>query len=180
LIRVFSAMGMHIIIDGYNLVRQSKELSRLDRTDIARGREALIERLAIYHRFKPHRMTVVFDGIGAPALSPGRDRIKGIEIVFSRDGQNADAVIGRMVRQEGAAALVVSSDLAVVRNAQACGAAVIESAEFEGRMAMAGALEAGEPTEESLRARRISTRKKGEGRRLSKRLRQNQRRTAKL
>lgn len=173
-------MGMHIIIDGYNLVRQSRELSRLDRADIARGREALIEKLAAYRRFKPHRMTVVFDGAGAPALSPGRDRIKGIGIVFSRGGETADAVIGRMARQEGETALVVSSDLAVARSAQACGAAVIESAEFEARMTMAGALEAGESTDENPQDRRVSTRKKGEGRRLSKRLRQNQRRTAKL
>jgi predicted RNA-binding protein with PIN domain len=173
-------MGMHIIIDGYNLVRQSKALSRLDRADITRGREALIERLAIYRRFKPHRMTVVFDGIGAQALSPRRDRMRGIEIVFSRGGETADAVIGRMARQEGDTALVVSSDLAVVRNAQACGAAVIESTEFEARMAMASALEAGEPAEDNQQPRRVSTRKKGEGRRLPKRLRQNQRRTAKL
>jgi len=173
-------MGMHIIIDGYNLVRQSKELSRLDRADIARGREALIELLAAYRRLKPHRITVVFDGAGAPALSPGRDRMKGIAIVFSRGGETADAVIGRMARQEGETALVVSSDQVVVRSAQASGAAVIESVEFEGRMAMAAALEAGGPADESQQGRRLSTRKKGEGRRLSKRLRQNQRRTAKL
>jgi len=171
---------MHIIIDGSNLVRQSRELSQLDRADIARGREALIEKLAAYRRFKPHRMTVVFDGAGAPALSPGRDRMKGIGIVFSRGGETADTVIGRMARQEGETALVVSSDQAVVRSAQASGAAVIASAEFEARMAMAGPLEAGEPTQENQPARRVSTRKKGEGRRLPKRLRQNQRRTAKL
>jgi predicted RNA-binding protein with PIN domain len=173
-------MGMHIIIDGYNLVRQSKELGRLDRADIARGREALIEKLAAYRRFKPHRMTVVFDGSGAPALSPERDRMKGIGVVFSRGGETADAVIGRMARQEGETALVVSSDQAVVRSAQASGAAVIESPEFEARMAMAAALGAGEPADENQQARRVSTRKKGEGRRLPKRLRLNQRRTAKL
>jgi hypothetical protein len=171
---------MHIIIDGYNLVRQSKELSRLDRADITRGREALIEMLAAYRRLKPHRITVVFDGAGAPALSPERDRRRGIGIMFSRGGETADAVIGRMARQEGETALVVSSDQAVVRRAQACGAAVIESAEFEARMAMAAALEAGEPADENQQERRVSTRKKGEGRRLPKRLRQNQRRTAKL
>jgi hypothetical protein len=171
---------MHIIIDGYNLVRQSRALSRLDRADITRGREALIEMLAAYRRLKPHRITVVFDGAGAPALSPERDRMKGIGIVFSRGGETADAVIGRMARQEGQTALVVSSDLAVVRSAQAGGAAVIESAEFEARMAMAAALEGGEPADDHQQGRRVSTRKKGEGRRLPKRLRQNQRRTAKL
>jgi len=173
-------MGMHIIIDGYNLVRRSQELSRLDRADITRGREALIEKLAIYRRFKPHRITVVFDGAGAPILSPVRDRVKGIRIVFSRGGETADAVIGRMARQERETALVVSSDLAVARNARAWGAAVIESAEFEARMAMASDLEGGEPAGENPHPRRVSTRKKGEGRRLPKRLRQNRRRTAKL
>lgn len=173
-------MGMHIIIDGYNLVRQSKELGRLDRADITRGREALIEKLAAYRRLKPHRITVVFDGAGAPALSPARDRVKGIGIVFSRSGENADAVIARMARQARETATVVSSDLAVVRSAQACGAAVIESAAFEARMAMAAALEKGDPAEEASQPRRVSTRKKGEGRRLPKRLRQNRLRTAKL
>jgi uncharacterized protein len=173
-------MGLHIIIDGYNLVRRSEELSRIDRTDITRGREALIEKLAAYRRLKPHRITVVFDGAGAPALSPGRDRAKGIGIVFSRGGESADAVIARMARQERATALVVSSDLAVVHSAQACGAAVIDSAEFEARLAMASALEGSDPAEAAPHERRVSTRKKGEGRRLPKRLRQNRLRTAKL
>ena len=173
-------MGMHIIIDGYNLVRQSQELSRLDRVDMARGREALIEKLAAYRRLKPHRITVVFDGAGAPPLSPARDRAKGIGVVFSRAGETADTVIARMARQERATAMVVTSDLALARGAEACGAAVIESAEFEARMAMAAAMEGGEPAEGELRRRRVSTRKKGEGRRLPKRLRQNRMKTDKL
>jgi hypothetical protein len=173
-------MSLHIIIDGYNLVRRSEELSRLDRADITRGREALIEKLAAYRRLKPHRITVVFDGTGAPAHSPPRDRVKGIGILFSRGGESADAVIARMARQERATALVVSSDLAVVRSAQACGAAVVDSGEFEARLAMASELEGSDPGDEAPRGRRVSTRKKGEGRRLPKRLRRNRLRTAKL
>jgi hypothetical protein len=173
-------MSLHIIIDGYNLVRRSEELSRIDRADITRGREALIERLAAYRRLKPHRITVVFDGTGAPSLSPARDRMKGIGIVFSRSGESADAVIARMARQERAAALVVSSDRAVVASAQSCGAAVIESAEFEARLAMASAMEDSDPAEEAPPQRRVSTCKKGAGRRFPKRLRQNRLRTAKL
>jgi hypothetical protein len=173
-------MAMHIIIDGYNLVRQSQELSRLDRVDMARGREALIEKLAAYRRLKPHRITLVFDGAGAPALSPARDWVKGISVVFSRAGETADTVIARMARQERATAMVVTSDLALARSAEACGAAVIESTEFEGRMALAAAIEGNEPTEGEMRRRRVSTRKKGAGRRLPKRLRQSRMKTAKL
>jgi predicted RNA-binding protein with PIN domain len=173
-------MAIHIIIDGYNLIRQSNSLSRLDREDIARGREALIERLAAYRRLKAHRITVVFDGAQAPALSAARDRQRGIHIVFSRGGESADAVIVRMARQERERALVVSSDRAVAQAAESCGAAVVDSPEFEARIALAAAMEAGLPADEEGMARRISTRKKGEGRRLSKRLRKQRQKTQKL
>jgi hypothetical protein len=173
-------MSLHIIIDGYNLIRQSKALSRLDREDIARGREALIGQLAAYRRLKPHRITVVFDGVGAPDLSPSRDRVQGITIVFSRRGEAADTVITRMARQEGGQAMVVSSDLAVARTAEACGASVIESPEFEARMTMAVAMEGLAEPEGEPPGRRVSTRKKGEGRRLPKRLRHQRMKTAKL
>ena len=173
-------MTIHIIIDGYNLIRQSPELSRLDRRDIARGREALVARLAAYRKLKPHRITVVFDGVRAPAFSAARDQVKGIHIVFSRDGEPADAVIVRMARQEREKAIVVSSDAAVARAAESCGAATLDSPEFEARVAMAMALEDADTPEEEGAARRISTRKKGTGKRLPKRIRQHQTKTAKL
>ncbi len=40
-------MPIHIIIDGYNLIRQSSALSVLDNQDIQLGREALIDQLLI-------------------------------------------------------------------------------------------------------------------------------------
>ncbi len=173
-------MGMHIIIDGYNLIRQSKSLSRLDLQEMALGREALIGQLAAYRRLKPHRITVVFDGARAPELSPPRDRVKGISIVFSRGGDSADSVIARMARQEREQAMVVSSDQAVARAAAACGAAAIDSLEFEARMAMAAAMEGLDGAPEEPLDRRVSTRKKGEGRRLPKRLRQQRLKVGKL
>jgi predicted RNA-binding protein with PIN domain len=173
-------MGLHLIIDGYNLIRQSKTLSRLDSQDIARGREALIDRLAAYRRIKAHRVTVVFDGVHAPQLAPLRDQVKGIRIVFSRGEESADGVIVRMARNEREQAMVVTSDQAVARSAEAWGAATIDSLEFESRMAMAAAMEGSEGPGEDMPDRRISTRKKGEGRRLPKRLRQQRMRARKL
>jgi predicted RNA-binding protein with PIN domain len=173
-------MTVHIIIDGYNLIRQSPELGRLDRQDIASGREALVARLAAYRRLKPHRITVVFDGAQAPAFSTARDRVQGIQIIFSRAGELADAVIVRMARQEREQAVVVTSDAAVARAAESCGAAALTSPEFEARIAMAVALEGADGPEEEGAARRISTRKKGAGKRLPKRMRQHQAKTAKL
>lgn len=173
-------MPIHIIIDGYNLIRQSPSLAAMDRRDLACGREALIARLAAYRRLKPHRITVVFDGAQAPELSPARDRLQGITIIYSRAGETADTLIVRMTRREGEGAMVVSSDQAVARLAEANGAAVIGSPEFESRMALAAALEGGAAPEEAEPTRRISTKKRGEGHRLSKRMRRLSSKTAKL
>ena len=43
-------MSIHIIIDGYNLIRQSNRLSALDNQDIQLGREALLYMLAAYKK----------------------------------------------------------------------------------------------------------------------------------
>jgi hypothetical protein len=59
-------MSIHIIIDGYNLIRQSGYLSNLDLQDIQYGRQALIDMLAAYKKIKAHRITIVFDGTRAP------------------------------------------------------------------------------------------------------------------
>jgi uncharacterized protein len=173
-------MGIHIIVDGYNLIRQSPRLSRLDRRDIALGREALIAGLAAYRRIKPHRVTVVFDGVKAPAGSPPRDIHRGIRILFSRNGESADGLIVRLARQEREKALVVSSDAAVARAALACGAAALDAPEFEMRMVQAEALRNADSPEPEPLPRRTDTRKKGEGRRLPKRERRNRLKAAKL
>ena len=76
-------MPIHIIIDGYNLIRQSSALSDLDEQDIQLGREALIDQLAAYKRLKGHRISVVFDGQNASTTYSRRDRVKGIDILCS-------------------------------------------------------------------------------------------------
>lgn len=173
-------MATHIIVDGYNLIRRSPSLSRLDRRDLALGREALISGLAAYRKIKPHRITVVFDGVDAPADCPARDVQRGVHVLFSRRGETADAVIVRLAGQEREKALVVTSDAAVARAAQACGAAAIDSPEFEFRLMQATAVKEAVPFEEEPAARRVDTRKKGAGHRLPKRVRKNLKKASKL
>lgn len=170
-------MGVHIIIDGYNLIRQSPVLKAIDRQDLQSGREALIDRLAAYKRLKGHKITVVFDGAGEAGVFDDRDREKGIRIRFSRQGETADAVIKRMAAREKQGALVVSSDREVAGFAAGQGAAVISAPEFEQTMEMAvlmandavGEAEAGEGWD-------FTTRKKGPSRRLTKKQRLRQKR----
>jgi hypothetical protein len=173
-------MAVHIIIDGYNLIRQSRQLSPLDRRALQMGREALLDILAAYKRKASHTITVVFDGVGAPDFSRHRDRIQGINVTYSHQGESADAVIRKMVLQKREKALVVSSDREVVQFASANGAATISSPEFEYRIAEAiyADMEPAQDREET--GWRPTTRKKGPSRRLSKKERRNRQKIEKL
>ena len=173
-------MPIHIIIDGYNLIRQSPDLARIDRDDLQAGREALIDLLAAYKKIKAHKLTVVFDGTGAPGFSPGRDRVKGIAVVFSRQGETADSVIKKMAAREKEGALVVSSDRDVTSFAQSRGAAIIDSLSFEQKLMLAGYLEAKGLDEEPDSGWKPTTRKKGPRRRLSKKARRSRAKIKKL
>lgn len=161
-------MSIHIIIDGYNLIRQSHRLSAIDQQDIQLGREALLNTLAAYKRIKRHKITVVFDGIDSPPFSQHRDYIKGIGIKFSRSGESADTVIKRMVTREREKAMVVSSDLDVVNFATSCGAATIGSPLFEERIAMAAYMDTKGVDSEDKEGWIPTTKKRGPSRRLSK------------
>ncbi len=46
-------MGLHIVIDGYNLIRQSHKFNQLDLLNLQMGREALIDALAAYKNQGP-------------------------------------------------------------------------------------------------------------------------------
>ncbi len=174
-------MAIHIIIDGYNLIRQSPELAGLDRQDLQLGRDALVDMLAAYKKLKSHKITVVFDGIAAPSLYGSRDHAKGIAIRFSHGGESADDVIRRMARREKAKALVVSSDREVMTAAESVGATVMGSAAFEDKIAMARYLSM-KGDGESIESEGWvpTTRKKGPSRRLPKRKRKARTRVGKL
>jgi len=174
-------MAIHIIIDGYNLIRQSRQLSILDRQDLQLGRETLLEMLAAYKKIKRHRMTVVFDGTDAYDLFRQRDHVKGVAVLFSRQGETADTVIKRMAAKEKEKALVVSSDREVTGFAEARGAAVMGSPDFMDKLHMAALFsQKGVSPEEEMNGWKPTTRKKGPSRRLSKKERKNRRRVEKL
>jgi hypothetical protein len=173
-------MSIHIIIDGYNLIRQSTTLSDLDQQDIMLGREALIKMLAAYRKIKPHRITVVFDGRNGPVYSPRRNRQKGISMRFSRSGESADDVIKRMANREREKALVVSSDREVAVSAASSGAATISAQAFESRIETAAHLASPISEAEDDAGWIPTTKKKGPARRLPKKQRRNRMKIKKL
>lgn len=173
-------MPIHIIIDGYNLIRQSSALSVLDDQDIQLGREALIDQLAAYKRLKRHRISVVFDGQNAPTVSTRRHRVNGIDIIFSSMGELADTVIKRMVSGDKERALVVTSDRDIQSYASAHGANVVNSPMFEEKLTMAGYMMLKGGEEDVSEGWIPTTQKKGPRRRLSKKARKNRAKINKL
>ena len=124
-------MTMHVIIDGYNVIRQSSQLQILDAMELQAGREALLELLALYRSRSHHRITVVFDGWQHGDLKESRDQHQGILIIYSRRGERADEVIKRLLHQERERALVVTSDREIQVCAEHVKASWINAGQFE-------------------------------------------------
>ena len=101
-------MPLEIIIDGYNFIRQSYSLKRIDAQNLEQGREALLERLTAYHQVRGHPITVVFDGWGGFNLSSTRTGHEGITAIYTAQGQTADEWIQARVRKVQYGAVVTS------------------------------------------------------------------------
>jgi len=129
-------MPLEIIIDGYNFIRQSYSLKRIDAQNLEQGREALLERLTAYHQVRGHPITVVFDGWGGFNLSSTRTGHEGITVVFTAQGQTADEWIVARVGGVRYGA-VVTSDREIQQYAERAGLVAIPSLEFERRMEVA-------------------------------------------
>ena len=173
-------MSLHIIIDGYNLIRQSDTFSLFDLQDIQSGREALIDALVEYKKKKKHPITVVFDGTDAVGLDRERQQAGGVKIIFSRHGETADTVIKKMAATQREKALVVSSDRDIVDFASGQGATAIASWQFEEKLKSAAPESLSWNDEERSEGWIPTTKKRGPRRRLSKKKRRNRLKINKL
>jgi predicted RNA-binding protein with PIN domain len=122
---------MLILIDGYNLIRQSDTLRRYERQSLEEGRRALIAKLIEYEKRRRHKITVVFDGWKNGSADEGHDRAGKINIIYSRHGEKADDVIKRIAAHTEEDTLVVSSDREIVSYITRCGKTALTSLEFE-------------------------------------------------
>src|SRR6266581_250369 len=151
-------MPIHLIIDGYNLLGVRGGL----RGDVEARREQLIRDLAGYQQRKGHPVTVVFDGWRAGHAVERAEWREGLEVVYSRQGETADAVVKRLAEKYGSDCAVVSSDR--------------EIGDFETRLQVSGArpFARKQEADEEEPVRR-DPKKKGNPKKLPKSLRQKAR-----
>ena len=176
-------MAVHLVIDGYNLIRQSATLSAQEELSLQLGRDALLERLRQYKRVRSHRITVVFDAANKPNVAEERSQKKGISIIYSGQGETADTVIRRICRNEGEKVLLVTTDRELANYAEGRGSVAIDSEDFEVRMEMAlyvgvKGVEEGDEGERWHPAK--GTRKKGPAKRRSKKERRRRQKRQKV
>lgn len=113
-------MPKHVIVDGFNVIRRDPELSHIEKGNFYGAQESLIDKLARYRRGTSHKVTVVLDGHSSENTYRQRREQKGINVVFSAQGETADDVIEEMVAAAAAnrsAYMVITADRAL---ADAC------------------------------------------------------------
>jgi len=117
---------MDVIIDGYNLIASEQGL----RGALEHKRNGLVRQLARYQKAKGFFVSVVFDGWKAGALTEISEKVDGVTVIYSRQGEKADGVVVRVARQKGSGCVVVSSDREVRSGVEKFGATAIYADEF--------------------------------------------------
>jgi predicted RNA-binding protein with PIN domain len=83
-----------------------------------------------YGKRKGHDITVVFDGWKTGEGKESRSVIGGITVIFTRIGENADAVIKRIISSVKREWIVVTSDRDIVNHAWASGSIPVPAEAF--------------------------------------------------
>jgi uncharacterized protein len=101
-----------ILVDGYSLLHNWPELAPGQPRHSARARDELVYVLARYQDVTGERITIFFDGMGAPPDAPANESDAAVEVLFSRAGQTADQMIERAAHRYQAygEVLVVTED----------------------------------------------------------------------
>ena len=115
---------MHIIIDGYNILKQiihSRDISLAQR-------RAFVNLLGKYGAKKNHTITIVFDG--GPSNWPTAEKDHGITVIYSGTSKSADDVIADYIAHRAYNFLVVSSDNQIKKLAHAQDLTTLDSLSF--------------------------------------------------
>lgn len=88
-----------LLVDGYNIINHWDELRSEMVHSLDSAREILIDQLASYRGFVGCRLLVVFDAHYVNRSMEKTELTNGIEVVFTKEGESADAFIERFVYQ---------------------------------------------------------------------------------
>ena len=125
-----------LIVDGYNVIRQTPPYSTLAETDLDAARAALVSDVGAFAHGE-YRAIVVFDGHNNEASTGVAHDVAGVTVIFSRFGVDADSVIeslARSARERGEETTVVTSDAQTQWTVLGGRVTRMSSAEFSGEL----------------------------------------------
>jgi len=158
-----------VIIDGYNLLHASPNMSVRREELLENARNRLIEKLSNYKRQKNVSISIIFDGWKNGMPIQNQELSRGIKIIYSKLGEKADDVIKRLIANSSEEIVVVSSDREIRDFAEKHSTVSLSSSEFEKKVEIASFYEMNDFDEEEYSDEsNTSTKKRGNPRKLSK------------
>ena len=102
----------YIIVDGYNIIFAWEALAQQAKSDLDAARRQLCDILSSYAGFTKCRLVVVFDGYKQKGNPGEKSQFHNIQVVYTREGETADAYIEALVHDIGGnyAVRVATSD----------------------------------------------------------------------
>ena len=91
----------YLIVDGYNIIFAWEELAALAKEDLDAARRRLCDILSSYAGFKKCTLVLVFDGYKQKGSLGSKTVFSNIRIVYTAEGETADAYIETLVSQIG-------------------------------------------------------------------------------
>jgi predicted RNA-binding protein with PIN domain len=85
-----------ILIDGYNVIKNTPDLLAVERHSLAAARDALVRKLIAKYRHTPHQVVVVFD---AQQPRQTEEHVQRIRLIYTCQDESADEVIARLARE---------------------------------------------------------------------------------
>jgi uncharacterized protein len=125
-----------LIVDGYNVIKQTLPYSALAEDDLDAARAALVSDVSAFAHGE-WDATVVFDGHNNVLSTGSSHNVAGVIVLFSKYGVDADTVIERLARsarERGDDATVVTSDAQTQWTVLGGTVARMSSAEFHGEL----------------------------------------------
>jgi len=171
---------MRILIDGYNYLHFLQEEHKgVNLTDFEGAREKLISLMSQYRKYKPNTIIIVFDGTHSYNCYRSKESQRGVTVFFSAQGERADDVLMDLA---SCGDLVVTADREIRDFVEKNGAESIIPADFHQKVSMASMMgaEKEECDNDDPYIRPVSTKKKGNPKRKSKKARKAERYLRKL
>ncbi|WP_066640561.1 NYN domain-containing protein [Desulfolucanica intricata] len=89
-------MKDYLLVDGYNVIYSWPELEKLSNSNLEHARFKLIEILCNHAALTGQKIKVVFDAHQVKNSTGSHERVSGIDVLYTQQGETADALIERI------------------------------------------------------------------------------------